>query len=575
MRDDKGKPEEQISRPAVYTSRVFAVAVSPLNLVPCFGFNAATIPDAIITLRRGRSPSGGAAVHMRACGMIKRSCRRTRFIYFIAMRNPVSKTLVLHQLKTVLLGILLGNCSVAWAQNADSPSVRSGSAVDTNLPRADESTGASTEKSYVLPAFEIVGFEVLLNIVNRNVAPSHHDYESDLHTISENIQGGWSFDRDSFTVNQLGHPYQGSVYYTIARSSGLNFYESTGYAFGGSLLWEIAGERTKPSVNDQITTSFGGSFLGEALFRTAETFYRRADRRNEPGSAIAAGVTAPATGVNRLAFDRDVTPDIDTQRPAMSRALQVGYARNTNIHNAFEGSSSEDLAEARFRIDYGLPGKPGYEYRRPFDYYELDLALTTSGNDNVDHLIVNGLIYGEPYRADRDFRGIYGIYGSYNYVAPEIFRVASTAVSLGTTTRWKLAENVTLQNELLVGVGFGAGGSIHETQEGRSYHYGAVPQELGVAKLIFGRDVVVDLSAQHFLVTGSSSDENGSGAENVFRVTAATTVRVSGPHAVGIEFDEAHRVAPFSRTADENQRVDTVRLLYTYLFDDRLGGAEW
>ena len=37
----------------------------------------------------------------------------------------------------------------------------------------------------------------------------------------------------------------------------------------GSFLWETAGETTPPSINDYVTTTIGGSFVGESLFRMA------------------------------------------------------------------------------------------------------------------------------------------------------------------------------------------------------------------------------------------------------------------------------------------------------------------
>ena len=49
-----------------------------------------------------------------------------------------------------------------------------------------------------------------------------------------------------FAVNPFMHPYQGSVYFGLARSTGLDYWESLGYTFGGSLLWEIAGETGAP-----------------------------------------------------------------------------------------------------------------------------------------------------------------------------------------------------------------------------------------------------------------------------------------------------------------------------------------
>lgn len=87
-------------------------------------------------------------------------------------------------------------------------------------------------------------------------------------------------------VNQTGHPYQGSVYFGLARSNGLAFWESFGYAFAGSAVWENAGETTPLSKNDQLTTSMGGSFLGESLFRMSHLPKRGPAIIDEPAIAL-------------------------------------------------------------------------------------------------------------------------------------------------------------------------------------------------------------------------------------------------------------------------------------------------
>lgn len=74
-----------------------------------------------------------------------------------------------------------------------------------------------TRKSYLIPALEILGFDALLNQYDR-----HHygccDFHSNLNTIRRNLRGGWVVDSDGFTVNQIGHPYQGSMYHGFARA---------------------------------------------------------------------------------------------------------------------------------------------------------------------------------------------------------------------------------------------------------------------------------------------------------------------------------------------------------------------
>ena len=89
-------------------------------------------------------------------------------------------------------------------------------------------------KSYAIPAAEIVGFDFLLNQYNRRHSS---EYDSNLSTIKRNLQRSWVVDNDPFKVNQFLHPYQGSMYHGFARSAGLNYWESFGYTFAGSAFW--------------------------------------------------------------------------------------------------------------------------------------------------------------------------------------------------------------------------------------------------------------------------------------------------------------------------------------------------
>src|SRR5262245_40508238 len=150
----------------------------------------------------------------------------------------------------------------AWAALADESALGAGPS-----SRSGEWGDPEPKKSYVIPALEIIGFDALLNLHNRYYTSD--DYKSTLASIRHNLRSQWNEARDPFATNQLGHPYQGSRYFGFARSAGLGFWESLGYTFAGSALWEIAGEKTPPSRNDQINTGIGGAFLGEVLFRMA------------------------------------------------------------------------------------------------------------------------------------------------------------------------------------------------------------------------------------------------------------------------------------------------------------------
>ena len=83
------------------------------------------------------------------------------------------------------------------------------------------------------------------------------------------MEQGWVWDLDDFVVNQFGHPYQGSNYFTTGRANGLSFRESAAVTAFGSATWEYYGETNSPSLNDLINTTLGGIALGEMFHRTA------------------------------------------------------------------------------------------------------------------------------------------------------------------------------------------------------------------------------------------------------------------------------------------------------------------
>ncbi|MCR4300612.1 MAG: DUF3943 domain-containing protein, partial [Sulfuricaulis sp.] len=74
-------------------------------------------------------------------------------------------------------------------------------------------------KSYLLPAWEIVGFNILLNRINYYTIDKQV-YGSTYSSIRKNLSGRWVVDTDPFAVNQFMHPYQGSIYFGFARSTG-------------------------------------------------------------------------------------------------------------------------------------------------------------------------------------------------------------------------------------------------------------------------------------------------------------------------------------------------------------------
>ena len=99
-------------------------------------------------------------------------------------------------------------------------------------------------RSYLIPAVEILAYGFLLNLYDRHYTEPTDEYRTTGNTIRTNLTDSrWVLDRDQFSVNQFLHPYGGTVYFGLARSARLNFWESFLYAGAGSFLWEIAGMR--------------------------------------------------------------------------------------------------------------------------------------------------------------------------------------------------------------------------------------------------------------------------------------------------------------------------------------------
>jgi hypothetical protein len=425
-------------------------------------------------------------------------------------------------------------------------------------------------KSYAIPAVEILSFNVLLNLFDRLVVDDDGEFDSDLDSIVDNLSHGTVIDGDDFSTNQFQHPYGGSIYHGFARSAGLDFWEALGYDFAGSALWEIAGETTPPSANDLVATSLGGSFLGEALFRMSSWILEEGGRRPSWTREVGAALVAPSSAFNRHVFGERFADVFPSRGPAVTTRVRVGGGIDAWFTNA-AGSRSVDAGQAFADVafEYGLPGKPGYEYDRPFDYFRFDAGLSTEKDALVERVTSRGLLAGEKY-GEGDVAGVWGLYGSYDYIAPRIFRVSSSALSAGTTAQWLLGEDFAFQGTGLAGVGYGAAGNVDQGRDERDYHYGITPQALIGVRFVLGELAMLDVEGRDYFVSDLASD-GGDGSENVARVDASLTFRIAGPHAVGIQYVGSWRDARYSDLPDRDQSVGTVSLFYCLLGGDDFG----
>jgi len=436
-------------------------------------------------------------------------------------------------------------------------------------PKPDFSADIAARKSYVIPALEIIGFDVLLNLANRY--STSKDYHSNFSSIRRNLHHSWVVDNDPFSTNQFGHPYQGSMYHGFARSAGLNFWESAAYTFAGSAFWEIAGETTPPSRNDQIASGVAGSFLGEALFRMANLLLERGEPVPALWREIGAAVISPPVGFNRLAFGDRFRTIFPSHDPVYYSRLGLGVSAATQNEPGTSTNLKPNEAQVDFSMDYGLPGKPGYTYKRPFDYFTVQ--ATASSANGFENILTRGLLYGKDYGFGANYRGIWGLYGSYDYIAPQVFRVSSTALSLGTTGQWWLSDAIALQGSALFGTGYAGVGTLRGTSP-TDYHYGVAPQALVALRLIFGDTASLDFLGREYFVSRIASASTG-GHDNIVRADTAFTVRIHRQHAIALKYVWSRRNATFPDLGNTSQTRGTIGIFYTYLGHDRFGAVEW
>jgi hypothetical protein len=461
--------------------------------------------------------------------------------------------------------------AVAAASAASAPAgSASAPSVGLGVPRKVPSDGID----YAIPALEIIGFDFLVNRLNYHFGSEKEDYAVTAESIRRNLKSGWSSDRDPFNINQLGHPYQGSMYHGFARSAGFNYWESAAYTFAGSAMWEIAGETTHPSINDQIATGIGGTFLGEALFRMSNLILERGGGMPRFWRELAAAAVSPSTGFNRLVFSDRYGAVYSSKDAAYYSRLGLGYSYSVREDT---GVSSNEFhpneAQVDFSIDYGLPGQKNYEYTRPFDYFTFQ--ATASSANGVENVLTRGLLVGKSYGIGPDYRGVWGIYGSYDYISPQTFRVSATGLSLGSTGHLWLTNDLSLEGTGMLGVGYTAVGTAHGTAStDRNYNYGVSPQALLALRLTHSDKAALDVTGREYFVSNVASGTSG-GHDNIVRLDAALTWRVYKQHAVSVRYLGNRRDASFDGGPNGRQVRNTVGIFYTLLGQDRFGSVDW
>ncbi|MFL5374802.1 MAG: DUF3943 domain-containing protein [Myxococcales bacterium] len=421
------------------------------------------------------------------------------------------------------------------------------------------------DKSYLIPFGEVLFLNTA--IWSWNYAAGKEFAKISWHSIQQNFDKGWIVDTDDFWANQLMHPIHGNLTYNTARSTGLGFYESFGYAFFGSFLWEQLAEIQPPSLNDQVMTPAGGSLVGEALFRMYRLILDSGGYAPSGLRQFFGLLVNPVAGGNRLLFKDRFRGSLLLPPSWMGEFRLGGLVSGSNRNRALSVKEVDIGTWFAIGTDivYGIPGTPGLELENPFDHFTLAASLSFNG-DMAEHptatLQVRGLLLGETVTfGEGEPDGLWGLFTSYDFIAPAVFRVAGFGVGPGMSLR-KRWDWFDLYGTLVAEALPWAGGGSTVALGVRDYHYGPGGSLALEFRGHLSDRAIVRLSGREYWLSGSYAQGE---AEDISYAQAALTFRVYGMHGITTALDSSARRARRPMRADVLQHAANFTLYYTIL----------
>jgi hypothetical protein len=438
--------------------------------------------------------------------------------------------------------------------------------------------------SFLIPLVETqifnLAFLAFSNLVSRE---SFAQVSAD--SIASHFDGRrhWEWDVDIFVTNQFGHPYQGALAFTAARSSGLSFWWAALYPTLSSLTWEMFYEVDAPSFNDLITTPVGGVFLGEVLHRAARLLLTHR-RPGPPGWAerIGALLLEPAGAMNRGLFAGELERDDVEENPPyfamVGGGANFGAAfRNENTGEIVRESTVQANVQGRFT--YGIPGDPSFRYASPFSHFDLDFNVSAPYKP-ITSFFIRGLVAGKQWGdGNTRVRGLWGLFGQYDFAFADLVRVSSVSAGLGTSLQWRVADNTFLQVSGVLGfMPFASGGqssSFDDDETGapaRNYHIGFGGQGTLELRLIQRGIGWLRIAARSWFILGRYIEPLG--WESLNYITVGPLVHVWGPLALGGDIVGAFRLSTFQdQTFNNSFSGATYRLTLNWLSSNDMGAV--
>ena len=269
-----------------------------------------------------------------------------------------------------------------------------------------------------------------------------------------NIKEGFTYDDNEFRTNQFIHSYNGGAYFNSARSNGLGFWTSAGYAAAGAFFWECCGETHPMSYNDMIATSIGGFTMGEMTYRlSSEILGNQAKGTKRVFKEIGAFVVNPVRGLNRLISGRTTstydspTDPMDWRPPWGSTLLGVGV-RIVGQDATTKNTDNDTQTYGNLILDHSYGNPFDNPRRKPFDNMDMTLQLTSGEKNPVTILRIRGDLWEKPLGSKEFPNHVFAITQFYDYMNNNTFEFGGQSVATSLLSRFWLSDTARVRTRV-------------------------------------------------------------------------------------------------------------------------------
>jgi len=389
----------------------------------------------------------------------------------------------------------------------------------------------------------IAGAETILSnfiVMSFNIFVARESWAAPTgNSIYNNSTLPWEWDNDGFKVNQLGHPYQGSIYFNFGRVNGFNFYESVFFSALGSFTWEKFFENNRKSINDFITTTTGSMALGEMFYR----LYLEADAAGAP--APVSFFVNPAAGFHRIVTSWKPPTVGKGNIYEFNTYLGMGWAQ-TNSALLDSGTSDESfsfrglIANMGFSTIYGNPFKQ--ETFIPFKHFEFATSFgIDAGNYISIRLISDGYLFSFfPVYTDTSMMST-GLSLHYDYVSlGELGKYDSSIDQCSNAIDWTIkyqrlfGKNTVFQKKRHLGVTYLGVAKSYSKTEWTEKKYGYGFNSKSITSLENKKLGKLEISIFNYLLCGFYNDSSSLGNIHWLFIDGSYYYNLSKNLALGI-----------------------------------------